>query len=703
MTRVNTEMNTATLELEEEITLDIDPNSRAYRLRQMYWDRTHEKVVVCKAVIGCGEDTLVGHARDFAALLEASDPYIQPDELIVGCSLAVPKERERINLGFYDPHYPPGHAVLLRKGLAGIRDEALDRQESEVDPAKRDFLRAVAISYDAACTYIEKFARYAGCLAAAEQDPRRKEELNKISTVCHELATDIPSSFQAALQLVQFTRVFGGSGCIGRLDQWLYPFYKSDIEQGRLTEEGARELLACLFVKLNHFADINEVSPRTYISVNNDSLRNIALAGQTSEGEDACNELTYACLEVSALLMLPEPKLNVRFFAGSPFRLVRECCRVLAKGANILALFNDEVVIPALSRLGIPLRDVRDYCNDGCSEFIIGGKGTIHFKVHDALPVLNEMVLQVEKNRYENFEEVISDFKSRLIRFMPEDHGERLATTHPYFAAGIEDCLAEASPAAARYDINGSILAQVGNAADGLAAIKKFIYEEGTLSWDELKRAMKSNFDGHEALLQMLKHRGPKYGNDIDYVDEIAKEIAEYFCDGVHERARNPKGAGPKRAAGLMSFGIHRKSDIPASPDGRRQGDPTANSFSPSVGMDRTGPTAVLRSVAKVDLTKASHGSVLDLALHSSIVQGTEALEKFAAMVSAFLKMKSVATLQLNIIDRETLLKARANPDAPEYRTLIVRVWGFSAVFVDLPPGLQDHVISRSEHGAAEI
>ncbi len=687
-------------EIEEEMQLDIDPEGRIYRLRQMHWDKTHEEAIVHKDVVGCGEATLVGHARDFAALLEASDPSIQPGELIIGCSLAIPFDRKRIDLGFYDPHYPPGYATLFRKGLTGIRDEALGRLKTETGPQKSDFLNAVAVTYDAACSYVEKQAVYAKEMAATEPDPRRREELIKISAICNGLAADAPSSFHGALQLLQFTRVFGGFGCIGRFDQWMYPFYKEDIEQGKITPEEAQVLLECLFIKLNHFADINEAAPRSYLSVSNDSLRNISLAGQTPDGEDSCNDLTYACLEASAKLMLPEPKLNVRFFNGSPRRLARECCRVLAKGANVLAIFNDEVVVPALSRLGIPIEDARDYCNDGCSEFIIGGKGTIHFKVDNALPLLNEMVLQTKDSSYETFEEVLSDYKSRLIQFMPVDHGERVATTHPFFAAGIEDCLAEASPAAARYDINGSILAQVGNAADGLAAIKKFIYEDGTLTWNDLIAAMKSDFDGYEPLLQMLKNRGPKYGNDVDYVDDIVKEIAEYFCDGVHERACNPQGPGPKRAAGFMSFGIHRKNDVPASPDGRRQGDPTANSFSPSVGMDRSGPTAVLKSVAKVDLTKASHGSVLDLALHSSIVQGRDALEKFTAMVTTFLKMNSVATLQLNIIDRETLLKAQANPDAPEYKTLIVRVWGFSAVFVDLPPVLQNHVISRTEHGA---
>jgi len=197
----------------------------------------------------------------------------------------------------------------------------------------------------------------------------------------------------------------------------------------------------------------------------------------------------------------------------------------------------------------------------------------------------------------------------------------------------------------------------------------------------------------------MILNRAPKYGNDENYVDEIAKEIAEYFCDSVHERACNPEGYGAKWAAGLMCFGLQSKKDLPASPDGRRRGHPTANSFSPAVGMDRSGPTAVFKSVGKVDLTKASHGSVLDMAIHTSALRDGEGFEKLVALVDSFLKMPCTATLQMNVIDRDTLLKARANPESSEYRTLIVRVWGFSAVFVELDPALQEHVLSRTEHG----
>ena len=690
---------------ETVIQVELDPASRTHRLREQYWTRAYAEAAVRKPLVGCGEDTLVGYAQDFCTLLKASEPFIQPDELIVGVCLAIPEDRDSLNLGYYNAHYPPGHATILRLGLAGIRDDARDRLLTETDPERSEFLRAVEISYEAACRYVETYAALARDLAASESDPQRKAELETIATVCHELATSVPTSFQAALQLFQFTRVFGGRGCIGRFDQWMYPFYRADIDGGHITEAEAQELIDCLFLKLNEFGSGAAGTPAVnatgapIVGVPNDDLRNIALAGQTPDGQDACNELTFMCLEASAKIMLPEPKLNVRFFQGTPRALVRECCRLLAQGANTLAFFNDDVVLPALARLGIPLEDARDYCNDGCSELIIGGKGTITFKVHDSLLTLTEAVLEAKHDQYATFDELMAEFKSRLTPFMLEGHGEDAAVTFPYFAASIEDCLAKASPTGVRYSIRGSILAEVGNSADGLAAIKKLVYEDRVLAWDRLVTAIEAGYDGYEPLRQMLLNRAPKYGNDDDYVDSLAAEIAEYFCDGVHERAKNEIGQGSKRAAGFMSFGIHNKSNLPASPDGRRQGDLTANSFSPAVGMDKSGPTAVLNSVAKVDLTRASHGSVLDVALHSSVFGGQEGLEKLSALVDSFLTLPCSATLQLNVIDRDTLLRARANPDAPEFRTLIVRVWGFSAVFVELPQGLQDHVLARTEHG----
>jgi len=259
--------------------------------------------------------------------------------------------------------------------------------------------------------------------------------------------------------------------------------------------------------------------------------------------------------------------------------------------------------------------------------------------------------------------------------------------------------LATADPGAIRYMIHGAILAQVGNSADGLEAVRKLIYEDKTVTWADLTSALQANYDGYEPLRQMIINRTDHYGNDVDDVDALAREIAEYYCDGVLARSDNQPGPGHKWAAGLMCFQFEYKSVLPASPDGRRQGDPTANSYSPAVGMDRCGPTAVLKSVSKTDLVKAGFGSVLDIALHGSVMRSDEDLGKLEDLVRAYRELGCTATLQLNVIDRETLLRAQENPDSPEFRTLIVRVWGFSAVFVDLPLVLQNHVLARTEHG----
>jgi formate C-acetyltransferase len=348
--------------------------------------------------------------------------------------------------------------------------------------------------------------------------------------------------------------------------------------------------------------------------------------------------------------------------------------------------------------LGIPIEDARDYCNDGCQELMIGGRSFSRFAVHDALSALRETVLSQAPAGYPTFEDVKRAFKVRLSQFAPVEPRGNGSITFPFFAAVVDDCLEKASPTGARYSLWGSILAEVGNAADGLAAIEQYVYRNRVLSWDELSAALEADYQGFEPLHQRLRNRAPKYGNDVDSVDGLAREIVDCFCDAVQGNGHNRAGYGPKEAAGFMAFILQCKNLLPASPDGRRKGEPTATALSPAIGMDRNGPTAVLKSASKLDLTQASFGSVLDLALHTSIVRNKGDLEKFVSLVDSFFTLPSTATLQINMIDRETLLKARENPDAPQYRNLIVRVWGFSAPFVELSPELQDHVLARTEH-----
>ncbi len=709
------------------VDLDLSPESRSHRLREMYWNGEHNRRLVTKILNGSGEpmwtismtDTnklpgkrhwhwswsgeqvrylvsvrppgsqgpsLVDRAKDFATVLAETAPAIQDSDMLAGILTATPAEGSSIHLGFYDGHYTPGNANLIRMGYTGIRDRAAEKLAAESDPSKRDFLEATVISYEAACRFAEKHADHAESLAGQTPDPNRGNELKRIARACRQLAAGPPDSFLAGLQLMWFTFMYGARGSIGRFDQWMYPLYRKDIESGRMTHDEAQELLENYFIKLNYFAG------------DNDSLRNIALAGQTPEGEDACNAVSTMCLVAAARLMLPEPKLNVRFFEGSPRELLELSCRLTCKGLSNPAYFNDAVALPGLLRLGIPIEDARDYCNDGCSELIIGGKSTISFKNFDTLPMLNETVRRGQDEPFRDFPAVVEDFKKRLEAEIPDTHGGKARVTFPFFAASMDDCLEEAATSGVRYSIWGRIPSQMGNVADGLAAIKKLIFDEKSLTWEELNGALESDFAEREPLRQKILNRAPKYGNDDDEVDNILKDVAEHFCDSLYERVQNELGPGGKTAPGFMTFGIHGRRFLPATPDGRKQGDNVASSFSPGLGRDRNSPTAVLKSASKVDLSKAGHGSVLDIAFHPSALEGEEGLQKFVSFVDTFLKLPSATTLQVNMIDRESLLAAQENPSDPKYRTLLVRVWGFSTVFVTLDPALQQHVIERTEH-----
>jgi formate C-acetyltransferase len=248
---------------------------------------------------------------------------------------------------------------------------------------------------DAFSIFAERYGAHAEALASAEKDQSISAGYAEVAKVCRHVASKPAETLHQALQTIWFAQLMASieSGTaaafgFGRMDQYLAPYYERDVQAGVVTPEEAQELLECLWVKLNFFGG------------NNDSLRNISLAGQTPDGKDACNELTYMCLEASAKIMLAEPKLNVRFFKGTPRKLLLECCRVKATGMNNISIFNDEVVVPAMSRLKIPIEDVRDYCNDGCSELIIGGKGTIGFSVYDSIMALRETVLESENHEY---------------------------------------------------------------------------------------------------------------------------------------------------------------------------------------------------------------------------------------------------------------------------------------------------------------
>jgi len=578
-------------------------------------------------------------------------------------------------------------------GFGGIRRQAQSLWSANTQSLhKREYYEAVDIAYAAASEFVRRHALLAKTMATED---KHKEELLKISEVCSAIATEPASSFWEALQLLWFAALLidpQGKGPIGRLDQFLSPFYRKDIQDGTLTKAQAQELLECLWIKFN--ARTRTPGWKLY-----DSGNNIILGGMTYDGEDATNELTYMCLKATARLKLVEPKVSVRIHENTERKLLEEACRVIRLGLGMPALYNDRVVISALMSTGIPLEDAREYANDGCTELFVPGKSDLAFYICPMIQELHNFLFNMVCTN-DTFEQLMTEFKKYLASLLkqncvPVPIGAQNHSYSAFFSAMFDDCLLRGIPdlkGGAKYNVRGVVLRGLVNCVDALAAIRKFIYDEKTVSWKELLNALKADFNGYETLKQKLLNSAPKFGNDDDYVDLIASELVEFLSD---EASKYETGTGLRYAVGLMTWLDQGGEHEIASADGRRYSDLIASNFSPSPGRDKYGPTAIIRSVNKVDTSKAGHGAVLDLKFHPSALEGDEGLEKLVSFVDAALKGERIITLQVNVVDKGTLLKAKENPE--QYRDLLVRVRGFSAYFVDLDPWMQEQIIERTE------
>ena len=690
----------------------IERNKRIDVLREMALSNSHSQYVVTKMLTATDEGkqrhTIVDRARDFEKYLQHSTPFIQDGELIVGGHSVEFGARNTLNPGSGDRiHNAPNYAKVLRMGFGGIRKQAQNLLVSTSDEEKREYYQAVDIAYAAASEFVWQHAFLAQTMAADARshpenregnDVQRKKELLKISEVCSAIAIEPASSFWEALQLLWFAALLidpQGKGPIGRLDQFLYSFYKKDIQNGTLTKAQAQELLECLWIKFN----MRTRAPNWKIY---DSGNNIILGGVTSDGKDATNELTYMCLKTTARVKLVEPKVSVRIHEGTDRKLLEEACRVIRLGLGMPALYNDRVAIPALVHTGIPLEDAREYSNDGCTELFVPGKSDLMFYICPMIQELHNFLFDTDLEGFNTFGQLMIGFKEHLAsclkkNCLPVPIGVDNHSYSAFFSAMFDDCLSRGIPdlkGGARYNARGVVLRGVVNCVDALAAIRKFIYDEKTVSWEELLTALKADFNGYETLRQKLLKGAPKFGNDDDYVDLIASELVEFLSD---EASKYETKTGLRYAVGLMTWLDQGGEYEVASADGRKYGDLIASNFSPSPSGDKNGPTAVIRSVNKVDTSKAGHGMVLDLKFHPSALEGDEGLEKLISFVDVALKEERIITLQINVVGKETLLKAKEKPE--EYRDLLVRVRGFSAYFVDLDPWMQEQIIERTELG----
>jgi formate C-acetyltransferase len=613
-------------------------------------------------------------------------------------------KKEGIREGSVSSHIPFGLQRVLQLGYGGLLEEALQKTKtlegSPQSSEKMAFLKAVVLVLQAASRFVFKHVHEAERLAQKTVDPHRRAELKKIAEGCRWISSNPPRSFHEALQLFWFTCIIHkaeNQSClpIGRFDQDLYPFYQTDLDEGVLTRREALELLQCLWIKLNIESDLTT-----------DTCENVTLSGQDSHGNDVTNELTYLCLEASHNLRLPDPKINVRFHQGSPPVLWARCGELVKAGmGGFPSFYNDEAHIAGLMRTGIPLEDARLYCSDGCQEVIIPGKGdfyTTFTSVNFLMELLNVIHKPLEAATFQEFlseykTEVAASVKRAVVKGNRRDLAMARYSPVPFLSSTLEGCIESATDktqGGTFYNLTGCLGQAFINAVNSLAVIKKLVYDDSVLSLTTLRDSLVKNWEGHERLRQLAVNRVPKYGNNDDYVDALAVEIADHFFREAL-KYHNPRGG--RYYPGIFTFHQVAKGKlIGASPDGRKAGTPVTNHLSPAVGTDLNGPTAVINSALKICRLKPPEGAALGIRFHPSALQGESGTKNLISFIETFMAEGGLE-VQFNVVDSETLRNAQKTPEA--YRNLIVRVWGFSAYFVTLTKEYQEDIIARTAHG----
>jgi pyruvate formate-lyase/glycerol dehydratase family glycyl radical enzyme len=606
-------------------------------------------------------------------------------------------------------HIIPGYERVLKIGLGGLLAKIKENLHVAKISSQKDFYEAAKITLEASQKFILRYRDLALHLSREETSDKRKSELNKIADICQKISAQPPASFYEALQLFWFLNVIfqcesnASSISPGRFDQYMYPFYKKDIDEGRLTEDEALELLECLWIKMNEIVAVrSEESARHFAGF--PIGYNIVLGGVDKKGRDATNPLSFLCLKSTEKIRLPQPNLGIRIHSKSPYQFLKKAAEVIRLGTGMPQVFNDEVVIPAYLNRGVPLEEARDYGVVGCVEISIPGKT---YGLHDiALFNLMKVLEYTLQGDYANFDEIIEVFKEKIkegVALMVKcsnivDKAHREVAPTPFLSLFIDDCLdkgMDVTEGGARYNLSGVQGIGIANVADSLQVVREVVFEKKELKFSELKEMLAADFKGYEEWQQYFINHVDKYGNDIDDVDFLASDILRYYSKEV-EKYKNVRGGIFQPGSYTVSAHIPLGADVGASPDGRNAGYQLADGgLSPMVGRDKKGPTAVLKSVGKLDSYLLSNGSLLNQKFHPSALEG-EGLEKFVAYLRAFSALK-IIHIQFNIISADTLRKAQRNPD--QYKSLVVRVAGYSAFFTELDESIQNDIIRRTEHG----
>jgi len=631
----------------------------------------------------------------------------------------------------------PGHAIMddkiYRMGLTDFKkriEECRKRLDflNDLDAyEKAQELQAMEVCCDSVIGFASRHAQLAKSKARKERDPKRRRELKKIAEVCSRVPAFAPRTFWEALQMYWFLHLgvtlevnTWDSFNPGRLDLNLYHFYKRDIENGRLTRDEAKELLKCFWIKFSNQPAPPKVDVTMEQSATYQDFSTPSLGGVDKCGNDVVNELSYLILEVEDELRVTQPNTCIQISSKNPDRFLEKALRIIRTGHPKPSIFNTDIIIQEQLRQGKTVEEARLGGPSGCVTISAFGKETtvltgylnlvkiLEITLNNGVDLQTKERIGIETGnpaRFQSFDEIVEAYKEQLkyfvgLKIAGNNIIERIFAKHmpvPFQSVLIDDCIETSkdyNDGGAKYNTSYIQGTGLGTLTDCLAAIKYHAFDRKDIDFKELLRACRDNFKGrYEIIRQILLNKTPKYGNDDDYADNIAKELVEIYFEAVDGRLNT---RGGKYRINLLPTTVHIYFGklCGATPDGRKAEQPISEGVSPTQGADRQGPTTVMKSVTKWDHAKTG-GTLLNMKFAPQVLKTEKDLKKIVRLIRTFFRLGG-HHVQFNIVDKETLRDAQTNPE--NYRNLLVRVAGYSDYFVDLDTKLQEEIISRTEH-----
>ena len=622
-------------------------------------------------------------------------------------------------------HICPNSKRWLELGPQGIIDEVNEKLKT-CDADQKEFYECVIIVLSAVQDFMMRYHNL--IMSSLDEYHEYKEDMIQVANNCKWIAYHKPNSLHSAMQSLWFLFVVlhmesnASSFSPGRIDQYMYPFYKQDLEKGMISKQDALEIIECFYLKCNQIVYLRNQNSAKYFAGFPIGF-NIAIGGVDDNGNDTYNDISMLCLEAQSHLGLPQPNLSVRLNKNTSHELYHKAIEVVSKGSGMPQFFNDESIIKTMIQdLDIDEQDARNYAIVGCVELTthgnnLGWSDAAMFNFNKALELtLNNGRCLLTNDQigldlgnlttYKTYDDLEKAYQTQIDYFIEEMmkaeevveriHQEVLPTA--FLSSVIDDCTEKGKDVVrggAKYNLSGIQMIQVANLSDSLEVLKKLVYEDELISKEEMLEALKDNFKGHEITQAYCLNKAPKYGNDIDEVDYLGEKWVGYFREQL-KHYTNYRGGKYHTGMYTVSAHVPMGENVGASPDGRNAFDPLADGGMSAVyGRDKLGPTAVLKSVSKLSNSYTTNGGLLNMKFLPEFFKSEEGMQKFENFLRTFVDLE-IPHIQFNVVSREDLIDAKIHPEL--HQSLTIRVAGYTAYFVELADKLQDEIIERTTY-----